>query len=262
MASLLHILLVLGTLCGVASAQGAEQGVYRIGPGDVLDILVHDETFGGEYTVGPDGTTSFPYLDRVHMAGLTLHEAEDELEAALRDGVLNFPQVSITVADYASQPVEVLGAVRKPGTYHLDGPTYLRSIIARAGGIATEKSSRRVRITHKNGDEVLVGLAELSGEAGALQLVAGDVVTVDEGVFIFISGEVKNPGAVSWNDGMSVTEALTLAGGETGIARLRGAYVLRDDEKIRVNIRRIRNNKTANLTLQPGDQLVVPESPL
>lgn len=257
---ILHILLAFVVSAAVAAEP--TEDVYRIGPGDVLQIEVHGESFGGKYTVGPDGGYSFPYLERVQVAGLSVHEAEDVLETGLRDGVLKFPEVSITVAKYGSQPVEVLGAVAKAGTYYLERPTTLVSLIAEAGGIDAARSSRRVRINRADGTEVAVAVDQLGTEAGTLRIRAGDVVTVDESVFIFISGEVKNPGAVAWNDGMTVTEALTLAGGETGIARLRGAYVLRDEEKIRVNIRQIRNNKSANLTLQPGDQLVVPESPL
>ncbi len=256
---MMHLFLSVWAMFGTAHA---DDDVYRIGAGDVLQIEVHGEEFGGEFTVAPDGAYSFPYLDRLAVAGLTLTEAESTLEEGLREGVLNFPEVSISVAHFGSQPVEVLGAVRKSGTYHLEGPTTLVSLIAEAGGINTEKSSRRVRINRRDGSEVALGVETLSGESGAMLLRAGDVVTVDEGVFIFISGEVKNPGAVAWSNNMTITEALTRAGGETGIARLRGTYLLRQDEKIRVNVRRIRKNKTANMTLQPGDQLVVPESPL
>jgi len=237
---------------------------YRIGPRDILSISVYgEEDLTGKQPVTEDGHVFVPLLGEVPVEGLTAQETARLLTERLADGYLVSPQVSVQVDEYLSQKVSVVGAVKQPGDYFLSGPTTLLDVIARAGNIDTERSAREVRVRRASGETVVVGIdALLSTGAGDLPLRAGDVVTVPPGQFVYVAGEVEKPGAVVFWEGLTVTQALTKAGGPSETARLKGAYILRDGERIPVNLRRILEGREADIALEPGDQLFLKESPI
>ena len=112
------------------------------------------------------------------------------------------------------------------------------------------------------GDEDLVDLESLSlgGTDGTLSLQAGDTIHVLPAARIFVSGEVKEEGAVSWREGMTAWQALSKAGGPTRTAKLKGAYVLRQGSTIEVDLKAVKQGKAEDVILRPDDQLVLPES--
>ncbi len=81
---------------------------------------------------------------------------------------------------------------------------------------------------------------------------------------VFVFGEVQKPGTFTYVEGMTVIEAITMAGGLTKLASPNGTHVARQAEgqqqKIRVSVKDIRDGKEKNFSLQPGDIVFVPES--
>jgi protein involved in polysaccharide export with SLBB domain len=81
---------------------------------------------------------------------------------------------------------------------------------------------------------------------------------------VFVFGEVQKPGTFPFEDGMSVVQALTLAGGFTKQAAQNSTSVTRhirgQEVKLKVNVQDIALGKAANFTLEPGDIVYVPES--
>jgi len=236
---------------------------YHIGSGDVLQLEVYGETFGGQFLVGSTGEISIPYCELVPVGGLTVLQAEGAVRSCLANGYLVDPQVSVRVSDYKSQRVEVLGAVGKPGLYYLTGEqTTLRAVLGQAGGVQTERSVGRVVVARPNGDKVILPVDELVGPQGDLELQRGDSISIDEGELVWVGGQVQRPGAVGYVDGMTVTQALMKAGGPTGVAKLKGAYLVRDGDQITVNLKRMLKGKDADFVMRPNDRLVLNESPL
>lgn len=254
-------ILMLGTwFCSFALAQVPDD--YSIGPGDVIDIKVHGHDLGrDQFIVGASGEISFPFVGKIELKGASVFEAEQLVEEKLADGYLLSPEVTVQVAKHRSQRVEILGAVDKAGIYYLDGPTTVRSLIAKAGGINVQEGGL-VLLTRD--DEVTrIGATDLEGPAGAELVQPGDVINVDPaGSVVYLAGEVKKPGTIQYNEGLTVSQALIRAGGSSGVSRLSGTYILRNGEKISVNVRRILKGKDADLMLEPGDKVVVPESPI
>ena len=235
---------------------------YRLGPGDVVDVKVHGHDIGRTtFIVGSDGTVSFPYVGQVALAERTVVEAESELERLLGDGYINLPEVTVQVAEHRSQRVEVLGAVSKPGVYFLDGSTTVRGLIARAGGVNLEQGG--VILVTRSGTTSRIGLTELEGPMGDMEMQAGDVVAIDPaGSMVYLAGSVQKPGAIQFTDGLTLSQALIRGGGNSALGRLSGTYILRDDERISVNLKRVLKGKDADFELQPGDRIVIPESPI
>jgi polysaccharide export outer membrane protein len=239
--------------------------IYRIGPGDTLVVRVVGESdLTGSFVVGPEGWLSLPMVGTMRVDGRTAAQVAGKLGRVLAKDFLVDPQVSVRVEQHASRPVQVLGAVREPGTYYLSKPTRLVELLAQAGGVLNDKSSSEVRVNHADGEaSLVVQLEELlvTGEGNVL-LRSGDVVNVLEGKVVYVNGEVGKPGAVAWKGGITVTRALALAGGVKATANQRKAYILRGGEKVPINLRRIFQAKDDDPVLRPGDQVLVGESAL
>lgn len=241
----------------------AESDAYRIGPGDTLAIQVFGEDeLTGDRKVGASGSLDFPLLGRIDANGLTVQGLDDAITAALGEKYIRNPQVQIVVKTYGSQRVVLQGAVKEPGVYHLTGPTTVLDLIAQAGGVV-EAGVSDVRIKHKEAGvpDTLVNLEQQTAQGGGAEpLRAGDIVFVSKPLVIYVDGEVNKPGAVSFTEGLTVTQALTRSGGHKRTAKLSSAYILRGSEKLEINLKHILAGKAADVSLRPNDQLILTES--
>jgi polysaccharide export outer membrane protein len=110
-------------------------GTYRIGPSDVLQIVVFKvPELSQTVQVADTGTINLPLVGEIPAAGKTTRDIERDLTARLGAQYLNNPQVTIYVKEYNSQKVTITGDVKKPGVYPLTGKTTLLQMIATAGG--------------------------------------------------------------------------------------------------------------------------------
>jgi protein involved in polysaccharide export with SLBB domain len=171
------------------------------------------------------------------------------------------PQVTAQVHEYKAKPVQILGEVKEPGVYYLRGESNVHTILARAGGAPENVTQARV-LRERSGsvETFLVDLESLSLGGGTLSLQAGDRIHVLPAARVFVSGEVKEEGAISWREGMTAWQALSKAGGPTRTAKLKGAYVLRQGSTIEVDLKAVKQGKAEDVILRPDDQLVLPES--
>lgn len=244
---------------------------YKIGPTDVLKITVFGEpSLDRSVRVAADGTISYPLIGKVEVAGLTPSELEDKLEKLLGESYLINPQVSVEVLEYNSQKVYVLGAVKEPGYYDLKGPTTILEVISRAGGIINE-GGKSIIITSKNSDgqaevkvidrEKLLSKGEVSLD---IPVKGGDVVYVPRIEEVYVLGEVKKPGAVPYQDNLTLLQAVSLAGGLTEQAAPRRTKIIRtqtgERATLEVNLKQILEDATKDIKLSPGDVVVVPRS--
>jgi len=239
---------------------------YRIGGGDILSVQVYDEAdLSGSCPVDDTGAINLPLLGQVKVAGMTSREIDRHLTELLAADYLVSPHVTVAVEGYGSQPVQVLGAVKEPGVYYLRGSTTLLDVLAEAGGLEAERSVNEIHVKRvlANGltNTVSVSQDALMGRGdNNLRLRAGDVVYIPEGLKVYVTGEVDEPGAVGFSEGMTVTQALNAAGGPTQLARLRYAYLLRDGQQIRIALKDILKGRADDVPLKAGDQLYIEES--
>ena len=217
----------------------------RVGPQDVLRISVFNEPdLSGVFTVDGDGTVTFPFISRVSVDGLTLHEVETEITQQLGDGFLVNPQVSVEIEEYRSQSVYVLGEVGSPGIYRLSGNLSLIEVLVQAGGTTAQAGNELQIIRSASGrapggpvlaqeDDPEVEVTEVSLEdirTGRLALVSlrdGDTVNVPKAAIFYVTGFVSSPGSYVWSPGMTVQRAIALAGGYTNRGSSRGIETTR-----------------------------------
>ena len=262
----------MALILSLGVATQAQVTNYIVGPQDVLAITLYDQQdISGKYTVEADGTFTFPLIGRVKAGGLSLRDVEQALRLALADGFFKNPQVSVAVEQYRSQRVFVMGEVRTPGPYPLVGDMTLIEALARAGS-TTEHAAGEALIVRSpaasptpgpvlpaqdSGAEVIrVDIKALqSGRLSSnARLRDGDTVFVPRAELVYVFGHVNRPGSYALQQGTTVLQALSLAGGVTDrgtTGRIRIARVV-DGKKTEVRV------KVEDLVL-PGDTIIVPE---
>jgi polysaccharide export outer membrane protein len=110
------------------------QGSYRIVAGDVLDVIVwRNKDLSMQVTVRPDGWISYPLAGELRVADSTAAAVQDSLQDRLAKFVTT-PIVTVVVTRVANLKVSVLGKVRQPGRYDLQGPTTMLDVLALSGG--------------------------------------------------------------------------------------------------------------------------------
>lgn len=262
---------------------------YKIGPGDVLEILLATGLTQERQTavVRANGTVSAAFLE-VKVAGLTTDQAAHEIRRRLEQFYRQLG-VEVLVKEYASKKVTVLGAVAgRAGTLPLKGKMTLLDLLAEVGGVAANADLERVRIIRPDGPPITLSLLRLLDQpaAQAFVLDAGDVVFIPvqgapQGAplgappvpgaavaadRVFVLGEVKTPGAFPLVPNMRLSHALALAGGPTDVAILESARIIRGGlEKpqiVEADFRKLveEGDPRQDVSLLPSDLIVLPRS--
>jgi len=266
---------------GIEEAAG--EGAYVLGPGDEIFVRVApSEDFNDEPTrIGGDGHVGLPLIGRVVAAGRTPAELERELGLKL-ERFIRSPQVAVSVAEYRSQPVSVIGAVNDPGVRQTEGRKTLVEMLSTAGGLR-EDAGNMVKITRRPewGPIPLPGAAPAPGGKGYVAEVRledvmeqnvlvrpHDVISVPRANLVYVVGAVGEPGGFPLHEreAVSVLQALALAGGLEKHASAKKAKILRpvgegkDRAEIAVNLKKVMAGKALDQPLGPEDILFVPES--
>ncbi|MDP1026690.1 polysaccharide biosynthesis/export family protein [Sphingomonas sp. KR1UV-12] len=231
-------------------AQAAVEGEnYRIGVGDELEIAVFGQPeMSGKVRVRTDGTIGLAFLDAVKVIDRTPADIAAELSRRyVAGGYLKNPSVNVDVVTYAGRTVTVLGAVAKPGLYPLDRPYTVAEVVAKAGGTRAD-GANAVMLTHE-GRTTRISLYDMAG-AAAQHLRPGDSLFVPAEEQVFVYGFVNKPGGFAFQPGMTVRQALAVAGGPTLAGSTRRLKVSREGQEIRVAL---------DEGLRPGDVLRIGE---
>src|SRR6202167_1709204 len=113
-------------------APDSEQGEYRIGSHDLLEINVFEAPdLNRSLRVSAGGEISMPLLGAVQSSGLTARELEGTLEVRLRQ-YMKDPHVGVFVTTVESHPVSVVGAVKKPGVFQIRGTKTVLEMLSMA----------------------------------------------------------------------------------------------------------------------------------
>jgi polysaccharide export outer membrane protein len=253
---------------------------YRIGAGDILNIVVWDHPdlvlapagslttdavtasqVSNGYNVSPDGLIQFPHVGDFKAGGLTEYEVRDRLTARLGK-VFNEPRITVRIQAYRSGRVYVDGSVRLPGLQALnDIPMTLPEAINRAGGFAADADRSSVSVSRR-GVTTRVNpqrLTALGVSPTGILLGNGDLVRVlsRDDAKVYVMGEVSRPIAQPLRDGrLSLNEALGEAGGiSVTSGDPRQIYVVRSDEIAAPTIFHLDANSPAAYALAEGFEL-------
>jgi len=238
--------------------------IYRVGPNDVLDIRINDGASQSTlFTITAAGLLEHPMLSEPLAAGgLTTDEIGSRIESELKRRALQEnPKVSVGVRDYASHMILVSGLVKDSGTKIIRReaiPLYV--VVADAQPLP--EAARVTVLRNETNQTFDIELAE-SSEMNLL-VRPGDVITLHPSVtqFLYIGGEVKQPGEKTYRRGLTLTQAIIAAGGVT--TKAKEARLGRDDGKgflvvTRYKLKEIESGKVQDPAVKPGDRITIKE---
>jgi polysaccharide biosynthesis/export protein len=244
----------------------------QISAGDLLEVSVFDTPdLSGKLRVDEHGNIALPLAGDLTVSQLTAEQAARAIEAKLsRAEILKDPHVLVTVLEYSTQGVTLLGEVKQPGVYPLLGPHSLLDLISAAGGF-TPEAGELVTITHRAepNNPVAVKLGTKPGSttrSSNVDIRPGDTIMVSHAGIVYVVGDVGKPGGflIQRNNHLTVLRAMALAQGPNKTAALNSAKLIRqtDDgrEELPVPLRKILSNKAPDRTLADGDILFIPSS--
>lgn len=260
---------VFACLTALAAAPGTV-----IHPGDQLSVQVYgDQSLTQNVTVLNDGTIAYPLIGQVPVAGKTPEQAAGTLRERLLKYVRH-PVVTVAISQLAQPDVMVLGDVKNPGKYQLRSDARLSDAIAAAGGLSDQNGKYPVaRISDPSGHVTQVNLQKLlrSGDVQMDErLGEGDVVYVPGPVqfYVNVTGAVDHPGPVQVNQGDGLAVAIAKAGNSVNAqSDLNHIRLIRTGPDGKEQTQEINlyqalqsNNQAANVALQKGDTIFVPQA--
>jgi polysaccharide export outer membrane protein len=243
-----------------------------IAGGDLLEVQVFaTPELSGRVRVDQFGNLKLPLGGNVPVAGLTAAQAGVAIEDRLRSNrIMRDPHVSVSVAEYTSQMVTVLGEVKKAGPVPLYGSQTLYDVLAAAGG-PTATAGGSITISHR-GDAspplvVRIHSPNYSAIEHTTHISPGDTVVVSQADLVYVLGAVNRQGSVPMPNGvpLSVLNVLALSSGMTQIAAASKAAIIRQGPNgvvmtINVDLRRVTLRQDADVIMEASDILVVPVS--
>lgn len=146
---LFYIFVTLLAFCPLTHAES-----YYVGPGDVLEISVwRDETLSRELIVPPDGVLSFPLIDDVKVADMSVAGIRQAIKTKLAEYV---PDASVTVMlkQINSLNVYVIGQVKNPGVFAITMETRVMHLLAMAKGLTPFASERDIHILRSRNKKI------------------------------------------------------------------------------------------------------------
>ena len=265
-----------------------EHATYVLGPQDVVTIHATNAPDLSEkpFRLDGDGELSLPMVGRIHAGGLTPQQLEVEVTKRLKV-YLEEPEVTVSVTEFKSEPVSILGAVGSPGVHQLEGQKTLLEMLALAGGLkpeagATVTITRRLEYgrvpvlgavddpTHQFSTAEINLKAVTESKRPELNVLIRphDVISVPHSEVVYVIGEVGKVGPLPLTDGrsISVLEAVSTSGGMLRTAAASHAMILRPvpgqpkRTEVPVDLKKILALKSDDIPLLAGDILVVPGS--
>jgi polysaccharide export outer membrane protein len=273
---MLWIVLLTMRLLAQVEQSGTNLPAQPIGPADLLAISVYGAPeLTRTVRVSPEGLIRLPILrETIDARGLMPAEVETRIAAALaQEQILVDPAVTVTIAEYHSRPISVLGSVRSPLTFQALGKTTLLEALTRAQGLS-EDAGPEILLTRTAGGEgaarveriPVKKLIDAADPAWNVTLDGGEEIRVPQAGRVFVAGNVKHPGAFKMDGAgdTTVLKAVALAEGLAPFAT-KDAYIFRagsaiGPREIPVALGKILERTAPDVALAANDILFIPDN--
>ena len=250
------------------AAGDAGRSVLQVAGGDLLEINVFDiPELSGKFRVSNTGSISLPLIGELAVQDNRTDQVEHTIAQKLEDGgYVRNPQVSVFVAEFATQGVSVLGEVKKPGIYPSFGSHRLLDYLSMAEG-TTPLAGSMVDITRRGSTATQRVALRSKGEARENpEVLSGDTILVERAGVVYVVGDVARPGGfpMDQDDQLSVLQAVALAQGANRTAALKSAKLIRTTpqgrSEVPINLSAMLGSKAADVPLKDGDIVFIPSS--
>lgn len=212
-----------------------DEGDYVLQAGDLLTVSVFGiEELQAEVRINSRGFVSLPLLDRVMIQGLTAAEAEEKIEAILRENYIRNPYVTLIIKEMVGQQITMVGALKNPGTFEIKSRKTILDLVAMSGGLAADAGNVALVTRNMNegkGSRVfrcdIHSLIRKGDVDMNMPVRGGDVIFIPKAGTVLVDGAVRDPKVVNLEGKMGIEEALSAAGGLAKYADLEDIKLLR-----------------------------------
>lgn len=246
----------------------SKDGTYVLRPNDTVRLAVYEEPdLLAQVRILKTGQASFPLIGSVEIGGLGVSAAAAKIRELYAKDYLVDPKLTLTVDEYATDFISVIGEVKQPGQFSIPqtGDLDLGSAMASAGGVTPTADVNAIQLVRSSGGSSTYSLAAIQGAAGRTKLAPGDRVIVTESrfvkKFVTILGPVGKPGAIPFPvDGrLDLVTAIAMAGGLSELANSKKVSINRGGRVTTVDFREISERGDHPYFLQPDDVVTIAE---
>ena len=255
---------------------------YRLGPDDVVNIVVeYIPEISRSYTVSDRGEIVFPtLLPSINVRGLTTVELKNKLTEVLKEYILD-PKVSVSIAEYHSHKILILGPFQKPGLYKLKREKIpILDLITETGGLSQINENDELVILrnseaqlnrNESSQTIRINIKKLILDGDMTQNImiqAGDIISLEsfftskKNIYIVSAGQ--STGIISYEPGLTIFTALIKAGIKLDSSRIYELSIVRKDPNSdSFNNAQVKldpaNPSTKDILLQPEDIIMLPD---
>ncbi len=264
-------------LCAVFAAQLApshaettapEDNTYILRANDIIRLEVYDEPdLSGAVRILKTGQASFPLIGSLKVSNLSVAAAAAEIRSKYAENYLVDPKLTLTVQEYATDYISVIGAVVTPGQIPIpvSGNLDLATAMATAGGLAPNADTQSILLVRSSGTTSTFSMSSIvSGSDGRVKLSAGDRIIVNQSAFVgksvTILGQVGRQGPLAFpvNGRLDLVMAIASVGGLTDLANPKKVTINRKGKVFIVDYKKV-SQEGNPIQLEPGDVITVAE---
>src|SRR6056300_191327 len=246
---------------------------YILGPADIVSINLTDtDDIDNSYEIDPDGMIDLPFIGKIKISSLTVDEAQNILKEVIGNFYKN-PDLQISVEEYNSSKVYIVGAVRNQITINLDqkpvklieaaiqanfNPNAADKLLGTKGFLRRDNKVYKINLNN--------AFASLDDKENFF-LKKDDVIFVDRNSdSIHVFGEIAKPGEYFPNKNYSLTELISTTGLNQLTSNAKKIYVIREDFSsfLKINVYQLDIKNPVNLIagrkflLQTKDIVFIP----
>lgn len=261
----------------------SDNDLYRIGPGDVLNIRIYSkpQLTRDAVRVEGNGMIRMPLIETEIQAAC---RTEGELAREISSRYAKFYkqlQVDVFIKEYHSRQVAIIGAVNDQSRFELQRRvrllellTYAKGPSPRAGQTINIVHSQMTSICHTaDAEDIAKSFSSyklsdtLRGDPTANPfLESGDIVTLPEADQVYVVGNVFTPLTIALKEPITLSRAIAMAGGVKQDTKKDKIRIVRQEpgsstkKEMIVDLYAIEKRRAEDPTLSANDIIDVPTS--
>jgi polysaccharide export outer membrane protein len=259
---------------------------FYLGVQDLITVRLYGSIeYSPTVRVSLDGSIELPLIGNVHVAGLTLAQAQALIASRLVDaGMYQNPQVSIQVTDSPNQTATVVGELH--GIVQIIGEKRLLDVLSSVGGASggsgtttvvvgggglPTTASHIITINRPGVAQPItvdLGTDPAKSAQADIPIFPRDTIIVPRVGVVYLLGAFKTQGAIplQQNSPLTLMQIASLAGGTGFEGRSSDLRLIRTTgytrQVVKLNIKKIIDGKAPDPVLQADDIIFLPSSPM